>query len=70
MAVRQMNRDNMLANEDWAGNNAAFTCPSCGRVFIVSGLIHRGTRRCPHCDRSEGRVEGGRESGGTAEIEW
>jgi hypothetical protein len=29
-------------SSDWEGNNAAFTCPLCQKVFIVSGRIHRG----------------------------
>ena len=70
MPVRQMNLNAMLANEDWHGNNAAFTCPCCDRVFVVSGFLQDGVRRCPHCGLSEGRVQGGRQSGGTAEIEW
>jgi hypothetical protein len=29
-------------DEDWLGNNAAFTCPlpDCGKVYIVSAMIH------------------------------
>jgi len=70
MPIQQMDPNNMRPNEDWEGNNAAFTCPCCEYVFIVSGVIHRGRRRCPNCDLSEGRVQGGRKGGGTAEIEW
>lgn len=60
-------------DEDWEGNNAAFRCPSCGKVFLVSGSrVHRGERRCPKCGKSVGRIstKGGRQSGGTASIEW
>ncbi len=59
-------------DEDWAGNNAAFTCPLCGKVFLVSAApnIHEGERACPNCGESTGHVEGGRLSGGTAFITW
>ena len=55
---------------DWEGNNAAFTCPLCHKVFIVSGIIHRGGRDCPECQGSHGRVVGGKRKGGSAYIEW
>jgi hypothetical protein len=51
--------------DDWQGNNVAFTCRACGRVFIVSGRIHSGHRTCK-CGQSEGFVKGGRKSGGSA----
>ena len=69
-------------DHDWEGNNAAFKCPMCGFVFLVSGLMHginlplqkgetpKGERPCPKCERSVARVEGGRKSGGRAWIEW
>ncbi len=59
-------------DEDWAGNNAAFTCPRCGKVFLVSksSSIHGGKRVCPSCKQSTGYVTGGRKSGGKAYIEW
>lgn len=52
--------------EDWVGNNAAFTCPECGKVFLVSGLIHRQGRPCPGCERSIGKVS---MDGKTASLE-
>jgi len=57
---------------DWYGNNAAFRCPYCHKVFIVSGYLENGERPClnPNCGRSIGRCIGGRESGGTASLEW
>lgn len=67
---------------DWEGNNAAFKCPMCGFVFIVSGSVHgidlplkkgdtsKGKRSCPKCERSTAHIEGGRESNGRAWIEW
>jgi predicted RNA-binding Zn-ribbon protein involved in translation (DUF1610 family) len=62
-------------SEDWEGNNAAFTCPLCDKVFIVSVQVHkvrphRGERKCPKCGNSRGIVEGGRKSGGAASIIW
>lgn len=57
-------------DEDWDGNNAAFTCPLCGKVFIVSQLLHKGVRSCPKCKKSKGHCTGGRKSGGKAFIEW
>lgn len=64
-------------DEDWEGNNAAFTCPVCQKVLIVSDTrMHlgphkeKGYGKSPACARSLGRVAGGRESGGTASIEW
>ena len=60
--------DNTKLSEDWEGNNIAIQCPSCGKVYIVSGLIHHSGRSCPKCGKSKGVVSGGRESGGTASI--
>jgi hypothetical protein len=33
--------------EDWYGNNAAVQCTACGKVFIVSAVLHRKGRSCP-----------------------
>ena len=55
---------------DWEGNDAAFCCPVCGKVFIVSSLLHPDGRECPACRKSVGRVKGGRESQGEATLEW
>lgn len=55
-------------SEDWEGNNAAFTCPICGKVFLVSGLLHDGVRACPKCGKSEAHVDGGKKSGGKAYV--
>ena len=64
-------------DEDWEGNNAAFKCPLCQKIFIVSDTrMHvspegeKGYRKCPSCGKSIGRVTGGRKSEGTASIEW
>jgi predicted RNA-binding Zn-ribbon protein involved in translation (DUF1610 family) len=61
---------NLAIDEDWEGNNAAFTCPICGKVFIVSAQLHGGGRSCPGCGKSVGRCDGGKKSGGTASLEW
>ena len=57
---------------DWEGNNAAFKCPMCGYVFIVSALIHKEGTPCPNpdCGKSHAYVKGGRKSNGRAWIEW
>jgi len=68
---------NLGQDEDWEGNNVAFRCPNCKKVFIVSDTrMHvgpdgeKGFRRCPNCEGSIARVKGGRKSGGAASIEW
>jgi hypothetical protein len=77
MPLRNLDPQNLAMNEDWEGNNVAFTCPRCGKVFIVTDRPNpqpshdaRGVRRCPQCSNSTGQVSGGRDSGGTASIEW
>lgn len=70
MAVRHIDKDHPGADEDWDGNNAAFSCPICRKVFLVSQYMHGGKRACPSCSKSTGYVEGGKNSGGTARIEW
>ncbi len=77
MPIKQLNPDQLGPDEDWEGNNAAFRCPSCQKVFIVSNTrMHmgprgeKGYRKCPNCEKSVGRVTGGRKSGGSASIEW
>ena len=70
MAQRNLNPDATTIDEDWEGNNAAFKCPKCAKVFIVSGLLHPEGRRCPECAQSEGHVSGGRQNGGQAYIVW
>ena len=57
-------------DHDWEGNNAAFTCPKCGKVFVVSGMLHQDGRKCPKCQKSTGHVKGGKQSGGSARIDW
>jgi hypothetical protein len=58
------------ANADWYGDNAAFTCPVCSKVFIVSSFISK-SRNCPACRKSTGFVSGKCETEGSeAKIEW
>jgi hypothetical protein len=72
MPIRELDPNHLAQGEDWEGNNAAFTCPACNKVFIVSGSVHRGKRACPSCGRSTGHCElkKGRKTGGSASIEW
>ena len=70
MPHQEFTEGSLGTNEDWAGNNAAFTCPLCGQVFIVSGLLHKQGRACPNCGGAKGFVEGGRKSGGRAYLDW
>jgi hypothetical protein len=66
MSERQIEPDAL--GEDWEGNNAAFTCPLCAKVFLVSGRLHPHGRDCPGCGKSRGHIAGGRKSGGKAWI--
>jgi hypothetical protein len=70
MAVRNIDKDHQARDEDWDGNNAAFSCPVCGKVFLVSGHMHDGKRDCPGCKKSTGYVVRGKKSEGSARIEW
>lgn len=66
-----LNQNNLGLDEDWCGNNASFKCPSCGKVFIVSGMLHQNGRCCPKCGSSTGFCDrNGASSGGRAYIEW
>jgi len=65
-APRSLDKNALGKSEDWVGNNAAFTCPNCGKVFLVSGVIHRTGRQCPCCAQSVGRIN---EEGTTASLE-
>jgi predicted RNA-binding Zn-ribbon protein involved in translation (DUF1610 family) len=76
MPNRELNPQDLGVDEEWEGNNAAFKCPVCGKVFIVSDTrMHvgpggvKGYRQCPGCGKSV-RISGGRKSGGQASIEW
>ena len=72
MPRRELDPDNLGHDEDWIGNAAAFKCPHCAKIFIVSGTrIHSGVRKCPHCGRSTGRCDiKGAKSGGRASLQW
>ena len=70
MPTKQLNPSNLGRDEDWEGNNAAFKCPHCGKVFIVSGEIHNGKRDCPECGKSTGYCDiPGKKSGGKSSLE-
>ncbi len=50
----ELNIKSLPKDADWYGNNAAFTCPVCGKVFIVSAVLNekgkkKGERECPGC---------------------
>ena len=70
MTSEPLNPDDLGQGSDWVGNNAAFTCPACSKVFLVSGLLHKQGRACPSCGRSKGYVNGGKGSGGSARLDW
>ena len=77
MSIKNLVPDDLGQDEDWEGNNAAFRCPVCQKVFIVSDTrMHigpekeKGYRKYPSCGKSVGRISGGRKSGGVASIEW
>ena len=71
MPDRELDPSSLGLGEDWEGNNAAFTCPHCRKVFIVSGVIHSGVRQCPGCGKSTGRCEAkGKNRGGKASLSW
>jgi hypothetical protein len=70
MVVRNIDRNAIGLKEDWEGNNAAFSCPACNKVFIVSALLHGGQRECPNCGKSKGYVHGSKQGGGSASIKW
>lgn len=60
------------ADADWNGNNAAFTCPVCSKVFIVSSFNRVGETGlyCPGCGKSTAYCTGSAANGGEARIEW
>lgn len=60
------------ADADWNGNNAAFTCPVCSKVFVVSSFNNVGRLglHCPGCGNSTAYVTGSAASGCEAWIEW
>lgn len=56
MAKKHLGKETLARDEDWYGNNAAVHCPSCGRLFIVSGFLNMGQRQCPSCLRSTAQI--------------
>jgi len=67
---RSLNPKEPGTSEDWYGDHAAFTCPVCTKVFVVTGLLNRNGRPCPNCRKSTGYVKGGKNNGGAATITW
>lgn len=57
MARHEVNPEQPADGEDLYGNNAAFTCPSCRKVFIVSGVAGKTPRPCPRCGQATGFVK-------------
>lgn len=41
---------------DIHGNNAAVTCPVCGKIFIVSASLDNGSRVCPKCKMATAHI--------------
>jgi 5-methylcytosine-specific restriction protein A len=72
VTTRAIDRNAIRKDEDWEGNNAAFTRPLCKKGFIVSAPPSSGTAKLSKskCGKSVGWVRGGRLSGGDAGIEW
>ncbi|HME32464.1 MAG TPA: hypothetical protein VKG65_06920 [Terriglobales bacterium] len=66
MTTRKLQKNASGHFEDFRGNNIAFNCPVCGKVFIVSGLSDKKGRECPNCGKSKGFVD---EHGESARIE-
>ena len=47
--MRELNKANLALTEDWYGDTAAVPCYACGKVFVVSKILHRKGRACPAC---------------------
>jgi hypothetical protein len=69
MKTKELDPLNLGSKDDWLGNNAAFTCPVCGKVYLASSFL-KHERPCPSCGRSRVRVIGGKGNGGKAVITW
>ena len=52
--VRLLDKNNLGADEDWYGNNAAVRCRACGKVFLTSQVLHRKGRTCPGLSAEQG----------------
>lgn len=71
MATREIDPNAKARDEDRVGNNAAFTCPKCGKVFIVSRLINgEEGRACPWCQQSRGYAPANDADEAGARITW
>lgn len=71
MTRKDLDPNKLGTEDDWFGNNASFKCPICGNTFIVSGALNRNGRPCTNCGKSKGHCStSGKDSGGTAYIEW
>jgi hypothetical protein len=70
MKTKELDPQNLGQKEDWFGNNAAFECPVCGKVYVVSGFLNKGERSCPGCGKSRGHLAGSQGAGGKAIITW
>ena len=42
MPIKNLDANAIGQNEDWEGNNAAFRCPACQKIFLVSILACTG----------------------------
>ena len=60
------------ADADWWGNNAAFTCPVCSKVFLATAFNDSNSigHPCPACGKSRAHVTGSPNKDGEAWIEW
>ena len=47
----------MTLLHDFYGNNAALECIECHKVFVVSALLNKAGRICPHCGKSRGYIK-------------
>jgi len=57
MARREIYPEAIAMDEDVLGNNAAFTCPKCGKVFLVAAFPPEKKdigRPCPRCGGPRG----------------
>ena len=69
MKTKNLNARQPGLKEDWLADNAAFECPVCGKVYLVSGSLNP-VRVCPGCGQSHGHVTGSRQGGGKAFVVW
>ena len=69
MPKKQLNSKKQIHGFDWFGNNAAFTCPVCGKIFIASEYISKNGRACPKCGKATAYCTG-KPGKGEAFIEW